>query len=115
MAMSAKMRLLFGEYRLLPCGSFQSYFSNVVKCIAKLLLLKIIGNISKRWANILEKIFVLTDINTINYKQQPLRKVKMAVCNHQVDSTFYLWYDVCFGNLQAKKKSMVMHDTEWPY
>ena len=28
------------------------------------------------------------------YLLKPLRKIKVAICNHQVDSPFYLWSDV---------------------
>ena len=33
-----------------------------------------------------------------------LRKIKVAVCNHQADSPFYLECDVCSGDLQIKKR-----------
>ena len=51
---------------------------------------------------------------THTYQHKPLRKIKVAICNNQVDSLFYLWH-VCSGDLLAKKKSMVVHDTECPY
>ena len=42
-------------------------------------------------------------------------KIKVAICNHQVDSRIYVWPDVYSGDLRAKKESMVIHDTEYPY
>ena len=47
-----------------------------------------------------DKVSMLTHI----YPQKPLRKIKVATCNRQVDSPFYLWPDVCSGTLQAKKR-----------
>ena len=44
----------------------------------------------------------------------PLRKIKVAICNHQADSPLYVWHDVWAGDLQIYK-SMVIHDTECPY
>ena len=48
---------------------------------------------------------------TCTCPHKPIRKNKVATCNHQVDSSFY----VRLGDLQAKKKSMVVHDTECLY
>ena len=49
------------------------------------------------------------------YPHKPLRKIKVAICNHHVDSPFYACPDVCSGDLPAKKKSMVIHDIEYSY
>ena len=49
---------------------------------------------------------------THTYPHKPLRKIKMTICNHQVDSPLHVWSDlvICkFG------KNMVIHDTECPY
>ena len=52
---------------------------------------------------------------THTYEHKPLRKIKGIICNHQGDSPFYLWPDDGSGDLQAKIKSMVIHDTECRY
>ena len=44
-----------------------------------------------------------------------MRKIELVIYNHQVDSPFYLWPDICYIDLQAKKKSMVIYDTQFPY
>ena len=33
-----------------------------------------------------------------------IRKIKVAICNHQVDSPFNLWPGGCTDDLQAKKR-----------
>ena len=45
----------------------------------------------------------------------PPRTIKVTICNHQVNRPVQLWPDVCFGDLQAKNKSVVIHGTECPY
>ena len=52
---------------------------------------------------------------THTYPHKPPKNIKVTICYHQVDSPIYLWPDVCFGDLQAKKKTVVIHDTECPY
>ena len=42
-----------------------------------------------------------------------LTKTEAAIDNHQVDSPFYLWPDVCSS--VSKEKGMAIHDTECPY
>ena len=49
------------------------------------------------------------------YPHRPLRNIKMAIGNHQIDCPFYLWPDVCYGDLKAKQNSVVIRDTECPY
>ena len=57
-----------------------------------------------------------TTVLTHTYPHKPVRKIKVTVCYLQVDSPIYLWPDVCFGDLQAKKeKRLVIHDTERSY
>ena len=53
-------------------------------------------------------------ILTHTCSHKPLRKIKVAICNQQTDSSLYVWLDVWFGDLQVLK-SMVIHDTECPY
>ena len=31
-------------------------------------------------------------------------KIEISICNHQVDTLFYMWPNVCSGDLPAKKK-----------
>ena len=38
------------------------------------------------------------------YQHKPLRKIKVAIYNHQGNSPFNLWPDVCSGDLQAKER-----------
>ena len=61
------------------------------------------------------KVDVTLGVLTCTYPHKPLKKIKMYICNHQVDSPFGVWFDVCPGDLQAKKKNLVLHDTECPY
>ena len=49
------------------------------------------------------------------YPHKLLMKTEVAICNHQVDSPFYLWPNVCSGDLHAKEKTIAIHDTECPY
>ena len=49
---------------------------------------------------------------THTYQHKSLRKIKVTSYYHQVDSRIYLWPDICFGDLQAKKKS-VGHTWHW--
>ena len=51
---------------------------------------------------------------THTYPHKLLRKTKVTICNHEVDSLFYLWPGVCTCDLQAKK-SMAVIDAECPY
>ena len=39
---------------------------------------------------------------THTYPHKPLRRIEVAICNHQVDSPFHMYPDVCFGDLQCK-------------
>ena len=57
-----------------------------------------------------DKVSVLTH----TYPHKLLRKIKVTICNHQVDSPLYVWPDVWSGDMQFRK-SMVTHDTECPY
>ena len=36
----------------------------------------------------------LNSMLTHMYTHQPLRKIKMTICNHQADSPLYVWPDV---------------------
>ena len=38
---------------------------------------------------------------THTYPHKPLRKIKVTMRNHQVDSPFYVWPDVRSGDLQV--------------
>ena len=49
---------------------------------------------------------------THTYPHKSLRKIKVVICNHQVDRSFHLWPDVRFAYIET---SMVIHDTECPY
>ena len=51
------------------------------------------------------------DIVTHTYPHKFLRKIKVAICDHKVDRPFYLWPDVCSGDLQSSKKSTVWYIT----
>ena len=44
-------------------------------------------------------------MKTHTYPHKPLGKIKVDICNHQVDSPFYLWPDVCSGDMQAQKRA----------
>ena len=41
----------------------------------------------------------------------PSGKIKVAIYNHQVDNSFYLWPNIT-SDLQATTKSMAVHDAE---
>ena len=48
------------------------------------------------------------ELEHLGNSQEPLRKIEVAICNHQVDRPFYLWPDYCSGDLQSK-------ESVWPY
>ena len=52
---------------------------------------------------------------THTYRHKSLRKITVTMCKHQPDNQFYVWPDVLPGDLQVKKKSKVIHDTDCPY
>ena len=41
----------------------------------------------------------------------PQRKIKVAICNYQADSLFYLWPDIWFGDLQRTECGHTWHRT----
>ena len=41
---------------------------------------------------------------THTYQHKPPIKIKVTICNHQADSSLYVWPDVWSGDLQVQKK-----------
>ena len=44
-----------------------------------------------------------------SYSHKPLREIKVSICNHQVDSSYFWWPGVSSGDLQAKSKKEYGH------
>ena len=43
------------------------------------------------------------------YPHKPLRKIKVAISNHQADCSFYLWPNVWSGDLQIQNRVCTWH------
>ena len=52
---------------------------------------------------------------THTYSHKPLRKIKIPICHHQVESPVYIRPDFRNDNLQSKEMSMDVYDTECSY
>ena len=52
---------------------------------------------------------------TNTYPHKPMRKIKVTICNHQVEVSFYLWPSICSGDLQAKNSEWSYTTPECPY
>ena len=48
----------------------------------------------------------------IMFTPPPTRKIKVTICNHQIDSPLYVWLDLVICKV---RKSMITHDTECLY